>query len=110
MAIDGERAEIDFKQRRVFIFSDRKDDSCFEKQLRLQHGLGVPSEILSPKELLNIIPELEIGDLAGGLFCREDGYLDPYSVMQAYRKNAQALGVEYISEEVDFNLTGRKSK
>ena len=79
----------------------------FEKQLTKQHKYGVPSELLSPQELLPIIPELEISDLAGGLYCHEDGYLDPYSVMQAYRKNAQSLGVDYISEEVESLLTER---
>jgi len=61
--------------------------------------------LLCPQELLSIIPELEISDLVGGLYCDEDGYLDPYSVMQAYRENAQALGVEYISGEIVSLMT-----
>ncbi len=100
MAIDGKRAEIDFKQNGYLFLATEQMLPAFRKQLIKQHAQGVPSEILMGNELLDIIPELRTDDLAGGLFCKEDGYLDPYSVMQAYRKNAQALGVEYISAEV----------
>ena len=107
MATNGEPAEIDFKQRGYLFLATESMVPYFEKQLTKQHIYGVPSELLSPQELLAIIPELEISDLAGGLYCHEDGYLDPYSVMQAYRKNAQSLGVDYISEEVESLLTER---
>ncbi|MER2089607.1 MAG: FAD-dependent oxidoreductase [Sporosarcina sp.] len=107
MALNGERAEIDFKQRGYLFLATESMIPYFEKQLTKQHHYGVPSELLSSQELLSIIPELEISDLAGGLYCHEDGYLDPYSVMQAYRKNAQALGVEYISGEIMSLLTER---
>lgn len=100
MAVDGEPAEIDFKQRGYLFLATEKMLPAFRQQLIKQHAQGVPSEILNTDELLDVIPELEVGDLAGGLYCSEDGYLDPYSVMQAYRKNAQALGVNYISAEV----------
>lgn len=104
MAVDGEPAEIDFKQRGYLFLATDRMLPAFKKQLIKQHAQGVPSEVLSASEILNIIPELETGDLAGGLFCKEDGYLNPYSVMQAYRKNAQILGVEYLSMEVDSLL------
>lgn len=52
----------------------------------------MPSELLTPDELQNVIPELTTDDLVGGLYCAEDGYLDPYSVMQGYAKNAKQLG------------------
>ncbi|MCM3757271.1 FAD-binding oxidoreductase [Sporosarcina aquimarina] len=111
MAIDGDKAEIDFKQRGYLFLATDRMIAAYEKQLKLQNSLGVPSEILSTSDLLNIIPELETGDLAGGLFCKEDGYLDPYSVMQAYRKNAQHLEVDYVTAEVSTLLTeGRKMR
>jgi FAD-dependent oxidoreductase domain-containing protein 1 len=105
MAIDGEPLEINFRQRGYLFLGKSNMMASLEKQQSLQNKFGVPSEVLSANELLNIIPELNIDDLAGGLYCHEDGYLDPYSVMQGYKKNAQRLGVEYISEEVETILT-----
>ncbi|MGE6257966.1 NAD(P)/FAD-dependent oxidoreductase [Heyndrickxia sporothermodurans] len=105
MAIDGEIAEINFRQRGYLFLGSANMIGSFDKQKRLQNTYNVPSELLSAKELLNIIPELNLDGLAGGLYCHEDGYLDPYSVMQGYKKNAQKLGVEYISQEVDTIIT-----
>ncbi|MGM7636870.1 NAD(P)/FAD-dependent oxidoreductase [Bacillus sp. Hm123] len=105
MAIDNERAEINFQQRGYLFLATKEMLPAIEQQKELQHQLGVPSQLLSASELHRIIPEIEIEDLAGGLYCGEDGYLDPYSVMQGYRKKAQQLGAEYISKEVDLILT-----
>ncbi|MEK4027100.1 FAD-dependent oxidoreductase [Pseudobacillus sp. FSL P4-0506] len=105
MSIDGEPAKIDFQQRGYLFLAKKEMVPAIECQRKLQNELGVPSQFLSPAELHSIIPELEVSDLAGGLYCSEDGYLDAYSVMQAYKKNAQKLGVDYISKEVDTFLT-----
>src|SRR5699024_7406957 len=78
-----------------------------QKQLQLQQKHGVPSELLAKEELLSIIPELTIDDLQGGLLCGEDGYLDPYSVMQGSARKAKQLGAEYVYEKVDTILTAR---
>ena len=70
-------------------------------QQELQQKYGVPSELLPPNELKRIIPELTTEDLVGGLYCAEDGYLDPYSVMQGYAKKAKQLGATYVHEAVN---------
>lgn len=105
MTIGDERAEIDFKQAGYLLLAKEEQMEQLEKQMELQRSYGAPSELLIKEELLEIIPELNIEDIHGGLFCREDGYLDPYSVMQGYRKKARELGAEYVYEEVDEILT-----
>lgn len=105
MAIDGEPAKIDFQQRGYLFLAKEAMVPAIESQRKLQNELGVPSKFLAADELCSIIPELEVSDLAGGLYCSEDGYLDAYSVMQTYKKNAQKLGVDYVSKEVDTFLT-----
>ncbi|WP_102692133.1 NAD(P)/FAD-dependent oxidoreductase [Rummeliibacillus pycnus] len=105
MAIEGEPSEINFRQRGYLFLGTNKTMSGLEKQKELQNQFGVPSELLTAHDLLNIIPELTIEDLAGGLYCHEDGYLDPYSVMQGFKKHAQKMDVEYIYDEVDTILT-----
>lgn len=105
MALNGEEAEIDFKQRGYLFLASEKMLPRFEKHLKLQHKYGVPSELLQKSELLNIIPELNIDDIAGGLYCPESGYLDPYSVMQTYVRWSKHLGAEYVYADVDQLLT-----
>ncbi|KKB38240.1 NAD(P)/FAD-dependent oxidoreductase [Bacillus thermotolerans] len=105
MALDGEPAKIDFRQRGYLFLATQEMVSSIHEQKKLQNELNVPSQFLLPDELRSIIPELEVSDLAGGLYCSEDGYLDAYSVMKTYKKHAQRLGVEYILKEVDTFLT-----
>jgi len=105
MAIGNEKAEIDFKQRGyLFLASNDENMNQLEKQRQLQKQHGVPVELLDKSDLLNVIPELNTDDLQGGLYCAEDGYLDPYSVMQGYIRKAKQLGADYIYEEVDTIL------
>ncbi|AND40319.1 MULTISPECIES: NAD(P)/FAD-dependent oxidoreductase [Cytobacillus] len=105
MSIDGETAEIDFKQRGYLFLATDKMMPRFEKHLKLQNEHGILSQLLEGESLLNIIPELNIDDIAGGLYCSESGYLDPYSVMLGYVKYAKKLGAEYIYDEVDNLIT-----
>ncbi|WP_282139878.1 NAD(P)/FAD-dependent oxidoreductase [Cytobacillus oceanisediminis] len=105
MSIDGEKAEIDFKQRGYLFLATDKMMPRFEKHLKLQNEHGILSQLLEGESLLNIIPELNIDDIAGGLYCSESGYLDPYSVMLGYVKYAKKLGAEYIYDEVDNLIT-----
>lgn len=105
MAVDGELAEIDFKQRGYLFLATEEMLPRMESHLTLQHQYGVPSQLLDKRELLEIIPELNVDDLAGGLYCAEDGYLDPYSVMQGYIRGAKKLGAEYLYEDVEMILS-----
>lgn len=105
MAIDGDEVEIEFKQRGYLFLATEGMMSRFENHLKLQNENGIKSELLQSHDLLKIIPELNIEDLAGGLYCAESGYLDPYSVMQGYIKNAKKMGAEYVYDEVDSLIT-----
>lgn len=105
MAIGDEKAEIDFEQHGYLFLGQKEDMDQFNKQKNLQNKHGVPSEILTKEGLLNIIPELNTEGLEGGLFSQEDGYLDPYSVMQGYARKAKEMGATYVYNEVDTILT-----
>lgn len=101
MAIDGEKAEIDFKQRGYLFLAQDESYEDLKEQAKLQQSFGVPAELLSPSEIKSVVPEINTSDLVAGLYCAEDGYLDPYSVMQGYIKKAKQLSADYVYEEVD---------
>ncbi|WP_340001780.1 FAD-binding oxidoreductase [Oceanobacillus sp. FSL K6-0127] len=107
MAVDSEKAEIDFKQNGYLFLSTNENRNPLIKQQQLQARYGVPSELLSSEELKTIIPELHIDDLQGGLYCKEDGYLDPYSVMQGYIRKTKQLGGVYEYVEVETIIKER---
>lgn len=100
MGVDDESVRIDFKQRGYLFLLNADKLTAIKGQLaRLRH-LGVNVEILTPGETKMLIPELNVTDLAGSMFSPEDGYMDPYSVLQGYIRQAKKLGAEYIHEKV----------
>lgn len=108
MAIDGEQTPINFKQRGYLFLLNTKQLTNMKSQITLQKKLGVQLKVLSPSETKTLIPELTTSDLAGAVFSPEDGYMDPYSVMQAYVKQAKQLGAEYIYKKVSAILKDEK--
>lgn len=69
-------------------------------QVELQRRLSVPVEVLSPQDIVRLVPALNVSDVEFGSICWKDGVIDPHSVMQAYVKHARRLGAE-INEKVE---------
>ncbi|MHA6253148.1 NAD(P)/FAD-dependent oxidoreductase [Oceanobacillus sp. CAU 1775] len=107
MALDGEPAHIDFKQYGYFYLANEKTLPIYKSIMKLQEKLSVNVQILNNEEILDIIPELNVDDLAGGVFDYDAGNIDPYSVLQLYSKNARKLGATFIYEEVESFLSER---
>ncbi|WP_440997969.1 NAD(P)/FAD-dependent oxidoreductase [Arhodomonas sp. SL1] len=101
LAVDGEVPVVDFVENGyLFLASDAGRD-VLERNHRLQTGLGAEIALLEPVELAERFPWLHVDDLAGGGFgLRGEGWLDPYSLLRAFRRKARALGVTYIDGEV----------
>ncbi|MCF8566515.1 FAD-binding oxidoreductase [Alicyclobacillus tolerans] len=100
MGINGEPTEIDFKQRGYLFLLTQEMLTAMQPQIQLQKSLGVDVQVLTPQETLGLIPELNTADLAASVFSPKDGYMDPYSVMQGYIKQAKHLGAQYVYETV----------
>ncbi|HHY04548.1 MAG TPA: FAD-binding oxidoreductase [Thermoanaerobacterales bacterium] len=71
-----------------------KEEEQFKKNIELQHSLGIPSELLTPQEALDIVPDLNIEGIRSCAFCAKDGHANPFRTMQAYAEAAQRHGVE----------------
>ena len=51
-------------------------------------------------ELRARYPWLNTGGIAGGFLSdSNEGYIDPYSLLQAYGRKARSLGVEFVQDE-----------
>ncbi len=68
-------------------------------EIEVQRQMQVPVEVLTPQQIKEVVPALDVDDLALGTLCRTDGVIDPHAVMQAYARIARARGVE-IHERV----------
>lgn len=58
--------------------------------LAVQHSVGVPSRLLTPPEVADVVPGLEVETVVGAAWCAEDGYYDrPQAVVEAFAVGAE---------------------
>lgn len=100
MAVDGERPDIQFRQCGYLFLATERGWEVLKRRHALQRALGAEVELLDPSEILRIVPDLNLEGIVGASFGRRDGYLDPYSVMQAFARKAKSLGASYAVDEV----------
>lgn len=85
--------EIELRQPGyIFVATTEEDWQAFQSQVVLQRSLGLEVDLLSPAQIREIAPYLNLDDVLGGTFCPTDGYADPYSVAMGFAKGARRLG------------------
>ncbi len=100
MAVDGEPAEVGFRQQGYLFLAGGGGLALLEENQRLQRGLGAAVELLDPDALAERFPWLSLDGIEGAAFGPKDGWLDPHGVLQGFRRKARDLGVEYVEDEV----------
>ena len=83
-------------------------EKVLEQNYRTEKDLGVKVELLERPEIARRYPWMRNDDLALGVLSPEDGWLDPNSVLQGFRKKAQSLGVTFVRDRVVDLYTGGK--
>ena len=84
-------------------------EAVLEQNYRTEKSLGVNVELLDRAEIARRYPWMRHDDLALGVLSPEDGWLDPNSVLQGFRKKAQALGATFVRDRaVDLFTSGRR--
>ena len=101
LSIDGEAPDVDFKERGYLILASPQSLPVMRLNHAIQLDLGARIEYQSNEMLRDRYPWLDVRELAGGFLGLEnEGWLDPYSLLQAFRKKAVSLGVAYVADEV----------
>ncbi len=101
LAVQGEGPDLGFREEGYLFLATAEGLPTLERNRALQVELGAEVEILDPEALRARFPWLEVSDLAGGsLGMRGEGWLDPYSLLQAFKKKAQTQGVSFLRDRV----------
>ncbi|MGH2872925.1 MAG: NAD(P)/FAD-dependent oxidoreductase [Solirubrobacteraceae bacterium] len=67
----------------------------------VQNHAGVPSEILTPSQAVERVPDMQVDSIVGAAWCQEDGYFDrPQAVVAAFAEASVRLGAEIKLAEV----------
>ena len=89
-------ADIEFLKGGYLILAYTDEDvEQFEKNVRLQQGLGLDVVSLSPREITErVVPELNTDGVLMATWCPSDASANPFLTTVAYAKAARRLGVE----------------
>ena len=91
----------DFRQHGYLILATVEDElMTFHRNVDMQRGLGVKVDLLTPREIAELVPGLNLDGVLGATYCPDDGYADPYSVVSGFASAARGLGVK-IREETE---------
>ncbi len=71
-----------------------EDVGALEQNVKMQRDLGVDTCVLSPAEIRELEPRLNVDDVGAAAYEPESGYADPYSTTVAFAQAARNLGVE----------------
>lgn len=101
LSVDGERADIPFVENGYLFLATQAGLPILRENHAVQTSLGAEIAFCAPAELTARFPWLNVEDIAAGTFgVRNEGWIDPYGLLQAFRKKARALGAEYVKDEV----------
>jgi sarcosine oxidase subunit beta len=81
----------------IFALTKPDDVEYFQRNVKLQHKLGVQTEWLSGGEVRHRLPLMRFDDALAGTFNPKDGLVDPNSVVMGYIGAAQRMGVKALT-------------
>ena len=97
----GPDADIAFRERGYLIMATPEGRATLEANIRLQTSLGADTELLDAAEITRRFPWLSTEGLGAAGWGRSgEGWVDPASLVQLFRKGAIARGATYLADEV----------
>jgi FAD-dependent oxidoreductase domain-containing protein 1 len=110
LSVEGEIADVPFIEWGYLFLATESGLETLRTNHTTQTSLGAKVALLTPSELKARFPWLNVEDLAGGCYgLANEGWTDPYGLLQAFRRKARALGVTYLADEVvDLDRAGNR--
>jgi sarcosine oxidase len=103
LGVDGAAPpEVDFVEGGYLFLASADGLPILRRNHAVQREHDVRVVLLQPGELTARFPWLRVDDVAGAsLGLADEGWFDAYALLQAFRRKARSLGVEYLIGTVD---------
>jgi glycine/D-amino acid oxidase-like deaminating enzyme len=92
--------EVGWRQGGYLFIVPESGVATLDANWRTQTALGARVELLDRAGLARRFPSMNVTDLAAGAWSPDDGWCDPYSLLQALRREARSLGATYVPDRV----------
>ncbi len=108
LAVGPDEPDLGFEERGYLFLASSEGLQILEQNLERQKRSGADIHLLRPEDLADRFPWMNVSDLSAGSFgASGEGWLDPHSLLQAFRKKAQSQRVEYLTDRVmGFLMSG----
>jgi sarcosine oxidase len=101
LSVAGEEPELGFRENGYLFLATPAGIPILERNLARQRDMGAEVDFLGPESLKARFPWMNVSGLGGAsLGVRNEGWLDPHSLLQAFKRKAQAQGVTYLHDRV----------
>jgi glycine/D-amino acid oxidase-like deaminating enzyme len=106
----GPDADVAFREQGYLILATAEGEPVLRANAELQRRLGASTVVLDRDGLQRRFPWVSTDGLAAGSFGeRDEGWIDPWSLMNLFRKAAQTMGVVWQTGEITgIEVPGRK--
>jgi len=92
---------LGFREQGYLFLASEKGLPVLQGNCRLQNELGASIALLTPDQIGDRFPWLCLdGIVAGGFGLENEGWIDPASLLQAFRRKARSLGARYVRDAV----------
>src|SRR5438132_6679472 len=109
MAVDGSAPDAQWKERGYLFVVGAGHEGILEDNHRTQESLGVKVELMDRAHIAARYPWMRSDDVALGVLSPEDGWLDPNTVLQGFRKQARAMGADFVQDRVvELRVDGKR--
>ena len=81
----------------LFLLTDDVQAKLFEDSMALQHEYGVPTRMISPREVHELCPYVPASAVVAGSFSALDGHARPGEAVRGYADAARRLGVRFVT-------------
>lgn len=89
----GGEFDLEFRQwGYLWVAYTESSKEQLRKNVSLQNSLDIPSVMLSPAEIKERWPYMNVDRMVGAAFCDKDGHINPHSLTMAYGYAAQKKG------------------
>lgn len=100
LSVDGDPVDLGLREPGYLYLATEAGAGILRRNHAIQRGCDVDVALLSPDELSARFPWLSVDGIAlGSLGLSGEGWFDGYSLMQAFRRKAKALGVTLLTGE-----------
>ncbi|WP_415714500.1 NAD(P)/FAD-dependent oxidoreductase [Roseibium sp.] len=107
LAVDGDQPQVDLNEGGYLFLATPDKAPILQKNHALQRELGADIGLFDARDLQARFPWLETADLAAGCHgLTGEGWFDGYGLMQAFRKKARSLGVDYMAAQARIEKQG----